>query len=84
LEPAAPPATGRADPHTGALLLGAAEALRTDAGASRQPDEEAWFARTETALRSALGEPAFTATRAQGSDLPPEDAVARALALSAR
>jgi tetratricopeptide (TPR) repeat protein len=81
LETASAAAAGRADPHTGARLLGAAEALRTDAGAIRQPDEEAWFARTETTLRTALGEPAFTTARTQGADLSPDDAVALALAV---
>jgi predicted ATPase/DNA-binding SARP family transcriptional activator len=73
---------GRADDaRTGALLMGAAEAARTAAGAIRQPDETAWVEATTASLRAALGPEAFEAALADGAALPLEDAVARALAV---
>jgi tetratricopeptide (TPR) repeat protein len=66
-----------ADPQ----LMGAAAALRAEAGAIRQPDEEAWFERAEAALRETLGEDAFRAALAEGGTLGVDDAVARALAI---
>jgi predicted ATPase/DNA-binding SARP family transcriptional activator len=69
------------DPRTGALLMGAAGALRAAAGAIRQPDEEAWAGRAREALREALGERAFAAAVAEGAGLSADDAVARALAI---
>jgi tetratricopeptide (TPR) repeat protein len=70
-------AAAAADPQ----LMGAAAALRADAGAIRQPDEEAWFGRAEAALRETLGEEAFRAALARGATLGVDDAVARALAI---
>ena len=69
------------DARTGALLMGAAQAARTAAGAIRQPDETAWVDATTTSLRSALGAEAFEAALADGAALPLEAAVERALAV---
>jgi tetratricopeptide (TPR) repeat protein len=71
-----------ADPHTGALLLGAAEAARAAAGSIRQPDETAWVEEATAALRKALGDDAFERVVADGAELPLEVAVERALAVS--
>ena len=73
---------GRADDaRTGALLMGAAEAARTAAGAIRQPDETAWVEATIASLREALGPDAFEAALADGAALPLEGAVELALAV---
>jgi predicted ATPase/DNA-binding SARP family transcriptional activator len=73
---------GRAgDAHTGAVLLGAAEAGRAAGGSIRQPDEIAYVEAATETLRSALGEDAFDAARADGASLSLEDAVERALAV---
>ena len=77
-------ASRRDDPHTGALLIGAAYALREAAGGIRQPDEEDFMQAVEGRLREALGDDAFNAAAAAGGELELADAVARALALSAR
>ena len=70
------------DAHTGALLLGAAEAARTAAGVILQPDETAWVEATTATLRAALGPPAFGTALADGAALALEDAVERALAVT--
>jgi tetratricopeptide (TPR) repeat protein len=72
-----------ADPESGAVLVGAAAALRAAAGAIASPDEAAWLARTEADLRSALGDAAFAAGVDVGRRLAVDDAVARALAVTA-
>jgi tetratricopeptide (TPR) repeat protein len=77
-------AVRRGDPHTGALLIGAAGALREAAGGIRQPDEDAWVQVIVADLRETLGPDGFAAAEAEGAALDLEDAVARALALSAR
>jgi predicted ATPase len=77
-------AARRGDPRTGALLIGAAGALRTAAGGIRQPDEDAWVQRIVADLREALGDEGFAAAETEGSELDLADAVSRALALSAR
>ncbi len=77
-------ASRRDDPHTGALLIGAANALREAAGGIRQPDEEDFMQGVEARLRETLGNEAFEAASAEGGELELADAVARALALSAR
>ena len=71
----------RGDPGTGALLIGAAEAARATAGATRQPDEDAWVLETEIALRGALGERAYAEAVGEGGRLELGDAVGRALAI---
>ncbi|HEX6022160.1 MAG TPA: BTAD domain-containing putative transcriptional regulator [Solirubrobacter sp.] len=76
LETASAVAPGR----TGAVLWGAAGALRSASGAIRQPDEAAWAARTEAALRETLGDE-FDAAVREGESLTGDEAVARALAL---
>jgi tetratricopeptide (TPR) repeat protein len=70
-------AAAAADPQ----LMGAAAALRAEAGAIRQPDEEQWFIRAEAALRETLGEEAFRAAVAEGAALGADEAVTRALAI---
>jgi tetratricopeptide (TPR) repeat protein len=77
-------AVRKGDPHTAALLLGAAGALREAAGGMRQPDEEPWVQAIVDELRQALGDDGFAAAEATGAELDLADAVARALALSAR
>jgi predicted ATPase/DNA-binding SARP family transcriptional activator len=76
-------ASHRGDPRTGALLIGAANALREAAGGIRQPDEEEFMQRVEARLRETLGDDEFAAAAAAGGELELADAVARALALSA-
>jgi predicted ATPase len=76
LETASAVASGR----TGAVLWGAAGALRSASGAIRQPDEEAWAARTEAALREALGAEFEPAVR-EGATLTGDEAVALALTI---
>ena len=76
--PASRPPRRCAEPPTGALLWGAAGALRAEAGATRQPDEVAFAARVEAALRDALGPEAFAAAVAEGAALPQAEAVALA------
>jgi predicted ATPase/DNA-binding SARP family transcriptional activator len=72
---------GQADPRTGALLMGAAEAARAAAGVIRQPDEMAWVEATTESLRATLGAEAFDAAHAEGAQLRLEAAVERALAV---
>ncbi|MDA0162078.1 tetratricopeptide repeat protein [Solirubrobacter ginsenosidimutans] len=74
----------KGDPHTAAQLLGAAGALRQAAGGIRQPDEEPWVQAIVAELREALGDDGFAAAEAAGGELDLADAVASALALSAR
>ncbi|HET6551290.1 MAG TPA: tetratricopeptide repeat protein, partial [Solirubrobacter sp.] len=81
IETAAAAASRRGRPHEGALLWGAAGALRAQAGAMRQPDNEAWAAATTAALTDALGADAFAAAVAEGAALETDDAVSRALAI---
>jgi tetratricopeptide (TPR) repeat protein len=69
-----------ADPRTGAMLIGAADAMRAAAGAIRQPDVEEWAVATQAALREALGD-AYAAAVEEGAALDPADAVERALAV---
>jgi predicted ATPase/DNA-binding SARP family transcriptional activator len=79
LETVADEAGRSGDPHTGALLVGAAEAARAAAGAIRQPDETAWFEATTASLRSALGDDAFESALSDGAAVPLEAAVELAL-----
>ena len=67
------------DPGTGAELIGAAEAARDAADASRQPDEEAWVVETKASLREQLGEDAFATAVQRGRELTLVTAVARAV-----
>ena len=73
------------DPRTGALLIGAAGALRTAAGGIRQPDEDAVgrSGSSPTCARRSATRPS-PPPRPKASELDLADAVARALALSAR
>jgi non-specific serine/threonine protein kinase len=70
-------------PRHAARLLGAADGLRTAAGHEFAFPERTIFARTEQAVRAALGDPAFAAFHAAGRALPVERAVADAAALLA-
>lgn len=69
---------GVVEPRMGAELIGAAEAARAAAGATRQPDEEAWVADVTAALRGSLGE-AFGQAVQAGRVVSLTDAVARAV-----
>ncbi len=84
LETAAAVAARQGDPRTGALLIGAAGALREAAGGMRQPDEDVWVQAVVAGMRDELGAEAYEAAAAEGGQLELADAVARALALSAR
>ena len=75
--------TPASDPRTGATLIGAAGALRAQAGAMRQPDDAAWFAPTEAALRDALGEAEFVESVETGAAMGTAAAVERALSVGA-
>ena len=68
-----------ADPRTGAMLIGAAGALRAQSGAMRQPDDTAWFTPTEAALREALGDDEFFQAVDAGAAMGTAAAVERAL-----
>ena len=81
LETASAVAAGRGDASTGALLWGAAGALRAESGAIRQPDEEAWASGAEAALREALGPDAFESGVVEGAALSFDEAVDRARAI---
>ena len=77
-------ASRRDDPHTGALLIGAADALREAAGGIRQPDEEELHAgRRGAAARRARRGGASRPPPPRAAQLELADAVARALELSA-
>ncbi len=82
LETAAGAVADGHDPQLGALLWGAASAMRAEAGATRQPDEHEFAARVESGLRAGLGEAGFSAAVAEGAALPADEAVARALAIA--
>ena len=81
LETASAAAAGRGDAVTGALLWGAAGALRAESGAIRQPDEEAWASGAEAALRVALGPDGFESGVVEGAALSFDEAVDRAWAI---
>ena len=68
------------DPRAGAQMWGAADQLRREAGAIRQPDETAFAAQVESTLRGALGDEGFAAAVAEGAAMPIEQAVKQALA----
>jgi hypothetical protein len=61
------------------MLIGAAGALRAQAGAMRQPDDTAWFEPTEAALREALGDAEFVEAVGEGAVMGTAEAVERAL-----
>jgi hypothetical protein len=63
-----------------ARLYGAAAALRDAIGAPRPPEERLDYEHDVAALRTALGDDAFTAAWAAGRALPLEQAIAEALA----
>ena len=69
------------DPLAGAGLIGAAAAARVTAGATRQPDEDAWVREVEAELRDALGPDAYAAAVSAGGRLDLRTAVARAVAI---
>ena len=66
LETAAAVAARQGDPRTGALLVGAANALREAAGGMRQPDEDIWVQAVVAGLRDELGAEAYEAAAAEG------------------
>ncbi len=71
-------AASAADARTGAVLWGAAHALRAGSGAIRQPDDAIWADRAEAALREALG-PEFDVAHREGAALSSDEAIALAL-----
>ncbi|RKQ87271.1 putative ATPase [Solirubrobacter pauli] len=79
LETAAAAASRRDDPHAGARLWGAADALRETRGTTRQPDERRFGERVEAELRAALGTPGYEAAVAEGAALALDDAVSLGL-----
>ena len=68
-----------ADPRTGAMLIGAAGALRAQSGAMRQPDDTAWFTPTEAALRESLGDDEFFQAVDAGAAMGTAAAIEQAL-----
>ena len=69
------------DPVAGAGLIGAAAAARVAAGATRQPDEDAWVREVEAELRDLLGADVYAAAVRGGERLELRAAVARAAAI---
>jgi hypothetical protein len=69
-------------PEKGALLLGAAEAIRHALGAPMAPRDQPVLARAIAALTAALGPERLSAAREAGSALEPEVAVAEAEAIA--
>jgi non-specific serine/threonine protein kinase len=67
--------------HRAAQLGGAASALREALGVPLLPDQRAGHESVVQAMRAVLGDAAFDAAWAEGRALPPEEAVAVALAL---
>jgi predicted ATPase/DNA-binding XRE family transcriptional regulator/uncharacterized protein HemY len=67
-------------PRRAAELFGAAEALRERIGLPLPPPARANYDQSTAAARAALGEDAFVASWSQGRALPPDRAVALALA----
>ena len=55
--------------------------MRVTAGATRQPDEDAWVREVEAELRDVLGAEAFAAAVRAGERLELREAVGRALAI---
>jgi hypothetical protein len=78
LEGLAGVAWGQGEPGRAAVLLGVAAALRASAGAPLPPADRDRYAALVAAVRAALGEDAFTATWAEGQDLPLDAAIAAA------
>jgi predicted ATPase/DNA-binding SARP family transcriptional activator len=70
-----------AEPRTGAELIGAAEGARDGAGATRQPDEDAWVTGVKGRLCEALGDEPFAAAVEAGRARALGDAIALAAAL---
>ncbi len=68
-------------PERAARLFGALEARREEVGIPVTPADRAAHERAVAVARIALGEPGFAAAWAAGRALPPEDAVAEALAI---
>jgi hypothetical protein len=66
------------------MLVGAAGALRAEAGAIRQPDDDAWFAPTQAALRDSLGDDGFAEAVDAGAAMGTQEAVERALEVNGR
>jgi len=69
-------------PREGALLAGAATALRAALGLPLAPDQQAGHERMIQAARDALGADTFMAAWAEGTAWEPERAVSAALALT--
>ncbi len=72
--------TERAQFDRAAQLLGAAEAIRESIGAPVLPADRPAVEGTAARLQSELGDDTFTAARAQGKTMTPEDVISFALA----
>ena len=80
LDGVASAAAARADRRAGELF-GAVAALRAAHGAPRPPADEDGYRRAVTLVRTTLGDDAFAAAETAGRALPPEEAIAMALAI---
>jgi ATP/maltotriose-dependent transcriptional regulator MalT len=75
-------AAGLGDARLGARLLGAADALLTQIGAERSPNEQTEHEGNLAAVRTAAGQPAFDAAWAEGAAAPLDEIVAAAEAVA--
>jgi hypothetical protein len=72
-------ALSRSQPAVAARLIGAAEAERERAGATRKPDERRYFEITVRELEQALGRDGYRRERERGRRAPLESAIELAL-----
>jgi non-specific serine/threonine protein kinase len=73
-------ARAQSQAHRAVRLLGAAEALREDAGSPMTPSERVEYDREVSLLRLHLAEPAIASAWAEGRTMTKEQAIAEALA----
>jgi predicted ATPase/DNA-binding CsgD family transcriptional regulator len=74
--------TAATDQESAARLFGAADAVRVDVGSDWNLPERDVYERTNSALRSTMGEIAFDEARAAGMAMPLDDAIALVKALA--
>lgn len=79
LENLASLSAGLGRPEWGARLFGAAETVRSAVAATRFPPDQPAYDRAVTAVRAAMGEPAFAAAWATGAAMTREEAFTEAL-----
>jgi predicted ATPase/DNA-binding SARP family transcriptional activator len=72
----------RDDAPMAATLFGAADAVLESIGALRTPDHRPWYERVATLVRSRLDDAAFARAYERGRELPPDEAVELARAVS--